>query len=293
MVAVPVMAEAPPCRSIAGAEQLLRAGKVLLIGEQHGTAESPAFVRDLACQAVQAGLPLRVGIELPESERARVQAFLASNGDDDSRRALIAGGRWQADYQYGLTSEAMLGLFEGLRALAKQGHDLRIVLFDQPGGGGSEARDRRMADFLAGVVKESTEDVVLVLTGNIHSRVSPGTRWNPEYEPMGYLLSQAVPAERIIALDVAHSGGTAWVCLGSEVSDCGEQKLRERGPSGEGITLNESPEKSGHHGSYQVGPISASPPARDALGDTADKPEAAELTGLPGAEILWQLETGG
>ena len=122
---------------------------------------------------------------------------------------------------------------------------------------------------------------------------TPSTTLLPHQEKSQDMLSQAVPAERIIALDVAHSGGTAWVCLGSDVADCGEQKLRGRGPSGEGITLNESPEKSGHHGWYQVGPISASPPARDALGDTADKPEAAELTSLPEAEILWQLETGG
>jgi hypothetical protein len=110
---------------------------------------------------------------------------------------------------------------------------------------------------------------------------------------MGYLLSKSVPSERIVALDVAHSGGTAWVCLGSDVADCGPQKLRERGPGGEGITLNESPEKTGHHGWYHVGSISASPPARDSLDDAEEETESAKTAALPDAEVLWQLETGG
>jgi hypothetical protein len=266
---------------------------VILVGEQHGTAESPAFVLDLAFRAVKGDIPLQVGIELPESELDRAQAFLASNGDAEARRALIAGGRWQADYQNGLTSEAMLGLFEGLRALAQGSPELRIVLFDQPGGGGSEARDRRMAEYLAGVVNESSDALFVVLTGNIHGRVSPGTRWNPEYEPMGYLLSKAIPSDRIVALDVAHSGGTAWVCLGSQVADCGEQKLRKRGPEGDGITLDGSPEETGHHGWYHVETINASPPARDALDDVMERAKASAPTTLPDAEVLWQLETGG
>jgi hypothetical protein len=291
--ASPVWAEDASCRSIPGVEPLLQAGKVILIGEQHGTAEIPAFVLDLACQAVESDVPIQVGVELPESERERVQAFLASNGDIDARRALTSGGRWEADYQYGLTSEAMLGLFEGLCALARQGHDLRIVLFDQPGGGGSEARDRRMAEYLAGVVNESTDALFVVLTGNIHSRVSPGTRWNPEYEPMGYLLSKAISSDRIVALDVAHGGGTAWVCLGSGVADCGEQKLRKRGPEGAGITLDGSPEETGHHGWYHVETINASPPARDALDNVVEQSKASAPTTPPEAEVLWQLETGG
>jgi hypothetical protein len=294
LTAFAVRAEPAACNSIPGADQLLlRAGKVILVGEQHGTAESPAFVLDLACQAVKSDVPIQVGVELPESERERVQAFLASNGDIDARRALTSGGRWQADYQYGLTSEAMLGLFEGLRALARQGHDLRIVLFDQPGGGGSEARDRRMAEYLAGVVSESTDALFVVLTGNIHSRVSPGTRWNPEYETMGYLLSKSIPSDRIVALDVAHSGGTAWVCLGSDVADCGERTLGGRGPEGDGITLDGTPEETGHHGWYHVGTINASPPARDALGNDEENAAIAEPAALPDAEVLWQLETGG
>jgi hypothetical protein len=263
-----VAAESATCKPVAGADKLLRPGKVLLLGEQHGTEESPGFGLDLACHAAEAGLPVRFGIEISASEHSRVNVFLASSGDEASRRALLEGAPWQAQNQYGVTSEAMYRLFDGLRALRRSGHDVHVVLFNQPGTGGGRARDRRMAEHLAGVAGQSKEGLFVVLTGNIHSRVTRGTRWSADYEPMGYLLSKAVSPERVVALDVAHSGGTAWVCLAGE-EGCGGQRFGPRGPGGEGVTINDSPDATGHHGWYHVGSITASPPANETPGKDA------------------------
>jgi hypothetical protein len=268
-----------PCNRVEGADALLAPGKVVLLGEQHGTEESPAFVLDLVCLAAAAELPVRLGIEISDSEQSRVDLFLDSAGNAANRALLLEGSPWQAQTQYGVTSDAMARLLDGARKLRQAGSTVDVVLFNRSGAGGGQARDRRMAEYLAAVAGESTEAAVIVLTGNIHSRVTRGTRFSAGYEPMGYLLSQAVPPERIVALDVAHEGGTAWVCVAGE-DGCGPQRLRARGPDGNGVTLNDSPEGTGHHGWYHVGAITASPPAKETDGEGP-------------AEVLWEFETGG
>ena len=102
----------PGCRPVDGLEALLRAGNVLVLGELHGTAESPAFALDVACHAVQAGLPLVFGLELPPGDGDRLRAFLDSEGDGESRRAQLAKG-WAAAYQDGRRSQAMFRLLDG------------------------------------------------------------------------------------------------------------------------------------------------------------------------------------
>ena len=51
-----------PCPPIEGLEPLLAPGKILLLGELHGTEESPAFALDVACHAANTGLEVIVGL---------------------------------------------------------------------------------------------------------------------------------------------------------------------------------------------------------------------------------------
>jgi hypothetical protein len=278
--ALPVSAEAPSCRPVPGASELLKSGNILLLGELHGTNESPAFLLNLACLATEAGMPLRVGLEMPPAGQERTNTFLGSTGDAKARAALLEGERWKAEYQWGQTSEAIYRLVEGVRVLRTAGHDVEIVLFDQPGDGGGQARDRRMASALAAAAVAAPEALMLVQTGNIHSRVTIGTPWVADYEPMGYLLKQKIEAERVISLNVAHSGGTAYACVGG--GECGAQGFRGQGVDRAGITLIGSAEETGHDGWYQVGSITASLPARDTAAAEKDNPE-----------ILWEFDTGG
>ena len=134
-----------PCRSIDGIRPLLAPGTTLLLGEIHGTAESPAFALEVACHAARSGLPVVVGIELRASEQERVDAFMDSEGTDGDRRALLAGSPWQAGYQDGRASHAMLELIDGLRQLRHDGLDVRTALFDASGSRGGQQRDRDMA----------------------------------------------------------------------------------------------------------------------------------------------------
>lgn len=260
--------ESPPaaaldCPPVPGAEPLLERAEVVLVGEMHGTEESPAFVAALACRALAAGRPVTVGFEIAASEEERFAAYLDSDGGEAARATALAGPPWQAEgrAQYGATSEAMFGLLESLRRFRAAGHPVGFALFNRSGAGGGQNRDRLMADTLGGHVKRSAGGLLIALTGNIHSRLAPGTRWDPEYEPMGLLLLRADPELRVIALNVAHAGGTAWMCTPEE---CGAQRLRARvGEDRELFTvaLSEELQPDGHHGTYYVGEVHASPPA--------------------------------
>ena len=271
----PALAECPP---ITGVESLIdrravsrqrrasvsrqRRASVILLGEIHGTEESPAFVAALACHAARAGRSLTVGFELVEAEEARFSAFLGSGGSAEDREALLAGPVWQATgtAQYGVTSEAMLGLLESLRALRRGGHGISFALFNRTDGSSSQDRDRKMADSLGALIDNATTDLVVVLTGNIHSRVARGTPWDPDYQPMGYLLSQARPDLDLVSLNVSYAVGTAWTC--DMEGKCGIRSLGGRG-EGEAVSiqLHDQVQPDGHHGRYFIGTLHGSPPA--------------------------------
>ena len=268
----PAMAAEVACPSLPGVDQLLERARVVLVGEIHGTAESPAFVGALACEAARGGRSVTVGFELVAEEEGRFAAYLGSDGGAAARGALLAGPPWQASGQgqYGATSEAMVGLIEELRRLRRAGGAVGFALFNRTDVEGSQDRDRKMAETLGALVERAETDLFIALTGNIHSRLAPGTRWDPEYEPMGYLVLRADPELRLVSLDVAHAGGSAWMCT---PEGCGERRLGARGEALEErftVTLKDEVQPDGHHGRYFVGEIHASPPA--AAGAAARRP---------------------
>lgn len=266
---VPGAASAQPpaaesrCPEVPGLESLLASARVVLVGELHGTVQSPAFVAAVACRALDAGRSVIVGLEWVDAESERVETYLSSDGGAEARSALLAGEIWQArgQAQYGATSQAMLELLESLRGLAGGEGDLSVYLFNRFGGSGSE-RERLMAGALGERLTSAPNDLFVILTGNIHSRVARGTPWNPDYEPMGYLLRQAHPDLAIVSLDVAHAGGSAWLCVAGE--PCGTRRQPPRGEAGAArfaISFGAEIQPHGHHGRYFVGAIEASPPA--------------------------------
>jgi len=252
------VAAAEPCPPIDGLAPLLKPGRILLLGEMHGTEESPAFALDVACHATRAKLPVILGLELSPAEQKRVDGFLDSEGTAADREALLAGSIWQRTYQDGRNSLAMADLIDGARRLRRQGFKIGVSLFDASGASGGQARDRRMGLNLAAVAQAAPESMLIVLSGNAHSRITRGNPRNRDYEPMGYVLAEATSRERVVALDVAHGNGSAWICS----STCGVQRLGGRhGETRWAIEIDEATRPAGHQGWYHVGAITASPPA--------------------------------
>jgi hypothetical protein len=85
----------PDCRPSAGLEPLLADRDALLVGEVHGTVESPAFFAETACAALAGGRAVTVALEIPVAEQARLEAFLASPGGAADRAALLTGAFWR------------------------------------------------------------------------------------------------------------------------------------------------------------------------------------------------------
>jgi uncharacterized protein (TIGR03067 family) len=262
-----------PCRPIDGIGPLVKPGNVLLLGEIHGTVESPAFALDVACHAAGKGLPVVVGLELWPGEQERMDAYLESAGTDEDRKALLDGPMWQSSYQDGRNSRAMLELIDGLRELRAKKLPVRLALFDASGKAGGQQRERDMARNLAAAVAVSPRAMTIVLTGNRHSRVTLGDPRNASYEPMGYLLGRATSFDGLVALNVAHGSGSAWVCA----PDCGITRLGgEHGGAEWSVEIDEATRPAGHRGWYHVGAITASPPATmDPSDPAAQLPEAS------------------
>ncbi|MFP2933481.1 hypothetical protein ACLESO_51710, partial [Pyxidicoccus sp. 3LG] len=98
-----------PCeREVAGVQQLLRAGLVVLIGEQLGTREVPAAVGDMMCAAVETGLGVTVGLAIPQTEQERIDRYLASAGGPPDQDALLKGDFWRKEQQDGRGSRAVM-----------------------------------------------------------------------------------------------------------------------------------------------------------------------------------------
>ena len=252
-------ANATPCPEVAGLDGLLERSQILIFGELHGTDQSPAFIRNVACQLAAAGHQVSLGVELPRDEQPLLDALLAAADNDAldaARQALLASPFWSDDRPDGRSSGAMLQLFEGLRPHAQSG-DLRVVAFDIPLGSSRQGREEAMSSFLADTIAQRPDDVHLVLTGNLHSRTLKGA-----FFPLAGQVKERFPT--LVSLDVAHGGGTAWVCLRGP-QGCGIQKVGPRGPrETRGIHLLESPDRFGHVGVYDVGSLTASKPASGA-----------------------------
>ena len=53
------------CPDVPGLAPLLKPGHIVLLGELHGTNESPQFLNDALCIALQNGRAVTIGLELP------------------------------------------------------------------------------------------------------------------------------------------------------------------------------------------------------------------------------------
>jgi hypothetical protein len=249
------------CQAVAGLESLFAPGAGLLLGEMHGTEQSPAFLANAVCLALKAGLPVTVALEIPREETSRTDAFLSSAGGESDRAALLAGPFWRADYQDGRRSQAMFALLERLRQFHASGKPVRAELLDRAvPPPTSVERDRRLAEALGEAFDKTPEGLVIGLLGNVHTRIRRGVPWDPNYETAGSVLLQQKPELHVTALDVSYRGGEAWTCLTAEASSCQIRKIQGRPEDpAEGIEIY--PEiANGHNGVYYVGDLHASPP---------------------------------
>lgn len=256
-VSVPSLS--PTCDTPTGIDLLPQSG-IVVFGEIHGTTEAPKFVSRVACASAQAGKRVIVAIEWPSDLQARLNDFFI---DRASNPNAIRRADFVATNEDGRASNAMLSLIDDAVSMRLSGHSVSVVAFDVDGSSklnADETRDRAMAKNLRAIVSQNSDALILVLTGNIHSRQERGTPWNAEVEPMAFLLRDLKP----ISLNVAHEDGLAWVCGGD--AKCGPRQFKgaarflDLTPKSAMMAIDSRVEA--HDGYFYVGKLTASAPVR-------------------------------
>jgi hypothetical protein len=218
----------PRCDAPAEIESRFQPGGLILMGEIHGTAEAPARVGAVVCDALKRVDMVSVGLELPRDQVEPLAVYLASNGDQIATAQLLHSPFWMRSFQDGRTSIAMLGLVERLRGLKQHYPHLVVFALEDDAGLPSESakftRDRRMAARVRVEHESRPQALVLTLSGNIHSRLKPMPTSPDELAiapPMGTFLTDLTPR----SVKLVPTGGTAWTCT----PDCGVHALSEPG----------------------------------------------------------------
>ncbi|NOK22241.1 hypothetical protein, partial [Corallococcus carmarthensis] len=201
-------AEGPCTTPVRGLPELLHPGLTLLIGEQLGSNEVPDVVGHVVCQAAQTGLAVVLGLSLPDTEQARVNAYLASPGAPADQDALLEGRFWTRTYQDGRSSRAVLDLIDRMRALRTAGLRVTVVAYDTDVINGSE-RDAAQARVWTKRRAAKPDEVQVVLAGNTHTRMEKGTQWDPAFTPMAHLMKED---RSLVVLDMSYAQGTRWGC---------------------------------------------------------------------------------
>lgn len=269
LVASPVAADAAtPDRVVEDAARDLLAQtdalRPLLIGEIHGTQETPALLASMLRQG--SGRPWLLGLEIPRQEQERIDAFLHSDGGARARAAVTAGGFWTRELQDGRSSAAMLQLIDAVRALRRGGRDIRIVCFDDVAeDGGSRDRDARMAQTLRTALATERNRRAVALMGNYHARIGRGAPWNAQQEFLGWHLRDLSPQ----SVDVGAPTGSSWVCH----PECGVYRFgAERAPGDGTLRMGAQADEKGYVGTLTLPRFTASPPAVE---PAAAKPDSS------------------
>lgn len=221
----------PRCRAIAGTTQLWSQPglRFVIVGEMHGTAETPAIFGDLVCAARRTQRPIIAGVELRDQDA--IDVFMGSGNHEAAIHDLLSTREWsQSD---GRTSRAMLILLEELRTLKLEGVVSGIVAFSQTQQGESDGKgEERMASALLSAANLHPNALVIALTGNVHAckKTLPEIGSYP-------LMASFLPSAETVSLFVTDRGGEGWTC---QSNGCGPHSFHSSRGLKRGITLSQS-----------------------------------------------------
>jgi hypothetical protein len=227
------------------------AQEIILIGEVHGTKETPLLFSNLvAVAAREKNKRIGVGLELPIVLQRLIDEAVKNNTRIDSfREQLLANPAWQK-INDGRSSQAMLDLVCDTLKLAES-RKVSLFFFDTQ----INDRNETMAQLIGQRVREQRYDVTFILTGNIHANKASRHPRVTKIVPMGYRLEEQGFA--LYSYDVRYSEGEAWVCI----PECGVHPLKASTMIADPDAIHQE----GFDGILFVGPIHASPPAHDSL----------------------------
>jgi hypothetical protein len=219
--------------------KLLKPGQIVFLGEVHGTKEVPSLLASVACEASKK-TPLLVGLELSDDAHL-IEAFLASDGSDNAKRALLKADAWILTD--GRTSMAMFETLDRFRAMKRQGQRLDVFFYDSL----SKNRLQEMGSRVIEVSRAHPESALLILGGNQHPRKK--LFYNKKWAG-NYIVEAGIP---LISLNMTGPAGTSWMMRANGVSE----EWHFGGPPGPfqrgRVTLGRNTEDGAYDGTYEYG----------------------------------------
>jgi hypothetical protein len=183
-----------------------REGRLLMLGEWHGTNELPRLAGDLLCAVAGSGLETRLGLEMPWTDQERIGAFLHSDGGLAARDALLDGSRlW--GFHDGRSSTAMYDLLDRVRLMVLRGVKVSVFAFDIVASDGWDGRDGKMAAAVAKDLSAHPSAAYVIFVGNFHARTARPSDDSTPPQMGGALKARGLD---ILSLDWAGPAGSSW-----------------------------------------------------------------------------------
>lgn len=241
------------CAPVPGLEARIADPKLdyLLVGEYHGTNEMPGLAADAMCAAAATGRPTVLGVEFTPDTQPFLDAYLASDGGQRARAALLEAPAWRE--KGGRTTMAILAMIERARLLAQAGRPVRIAAFDTvPQPTISQEREAGMAKGLAAAQAGRPGSLVVALTGAGHADKEGWVSRTPPITSAGGLL----PQDRVLSITFARPGGQYWGCSapdGDAARGCTSYAMPVREPVAARGIIWDPKLRGGFDGVYSVG----------------------------------------
>ena len=234
----------------ARAYELIAETRVVWFGEIHGTKDAPELLLGLVklISKHYDAAPV-VALEIPKSGQAAIEGYMASGDQSLLRKSVI----FKSEFKDGRSSRALVQLLSELRKMKLAA----VICFDVDNAKTAQERDTTMAENLRLAAEKYPTAKLVVLSGNVHSRIVEGTEWDPSYRPAAFELSQKIAS--VVTFTIAFESGTAWVRTNSGF---GEQKMRGfpwNGTAPHYNSFHAEPIR-GHHGVIFTRTLTGSPP---------------------------------
>ncbi|QDE31400.1 erythromycin esterase family protein [Shewanella polaris] len=219
-------------------EAVIDNSRPLLLGEIHGSVETPQWIENIVCNQLKKG-PVTLAVELLNSQTD------VSGNSSRFEENITSSYQWNKLHT-GKTSEAMFELLKGLLPLKKYG--LTLVLFDDH----ENPRSLRMANRLKSYLGH--ESRLIVYGGNWHTKVIHDIRWSKDATNMGAYLKEwgANP----LSINLLPVGGSTY---NNQEQGPKVYLIKERQLPKNKLLISAS-ETSGYHWHLNIGRISPSLP---------------------------------